>query len=369
MPLEPYLRGATWWAKGRVDLNGQPITEYYRCSTGAPSEVLARQWCADEEARRVRRHLLGDEAAQEPLTFGEAVLLYPADAKTSEYLIPLVTELAQRPVKEITGKLVRDLGPKLMPDAATDTWVRHIITPIRAVINHAHDELGGDRCPPISIKGYSKEERVAQDKARGKASRVKRQPGSWEWLLKFREHADRRVAALALTMFVTGARISQAIEMHPKKHLDLQNSRICIPGAKGHDDRWLTIPTELVVELANLPVLYPRGVERKPANARVFGYADRSSPRKAWNSACKAAKIPVIPFHSAGRHGFGQEMNVRQPIDEKAAGAFGGWDDTGLMKRTYTHAEEAAEKVHSAMRAGLAKAESQTGLRLKRKAN
>lgn len=369
MPLEPYLRGATWWAKGRVELNGKPISEYYRCSTGASSEAGARQWCAEEEERRVRRHLLGDEVCQSPLTFAEAVLLYPADAKTADYLVPLVTEMGATPVKEITGKLVRELGPKLMPNAATDTWVRHIVTPIRAVINNAHDELGGDRCPAISIKGYSKEERVAQDKARGKPSRVKRQPGSWEWLLKFREHASARHGALALTMFLTGARISQAVAMHPKRHLDLPNGRICIPGAKGHDDRWLDIPTELVVELANLPVLYPRGVERKPKNARLFGFADRSSPRKGWAAACKKAKIPLLPFHAAGRHGFGQEMNVRQPIDEKAAGAFGGWDDTGLMRRTYTHAEAAAEKVHEAFRAGLRIAEAETGLTLKRKAN
>lgn len=369
MPLEIYARGETWWARGRIELNGLPISDYYRRSTGASTEAGGAQWCADEENRVIRRFLLGDDAAEEPLTFAAATLLYDADAKTAEFLVPLVTEIGAKPVKEITAKMVRELGPKLMPDSATDTWIRHIVTPIRAVINNAHDDLGGDRCPAISVKGYSKEERVAQDKKRGKASRVKKQPGSWEWLLKFREHADRRCAALALTMFMTGARISQAIAMHPKQHLDLQNSRICIPGAKGHDDRWLDIPTELVVELANLPLLFPRGVERKPKNARVFGYADRSSPRKAWATACDKAKIPLLPFHAAGRHGFGQEMNVRQPIDDKAAGEFGGWDDTGLMRRTYTHAEGAAEKVHGAFRNGLAKAEAETGLTLKRKAN
>jgi hypothetical protein len=38
MPLEPYPRGAVWWARGRVEYNGAPITEYYRCSTGASEE-------------------------------------------------------------------------------------------------------------------------------------------------------------------------------------------------------------------------------------------------------------------------------------------------------------------------------------------
>lgn len=214
----------------------------------------------------------------------------------------------------ITPKDVRDLAPKLYPDASTDTWTRQVITPVRAVINNFRDTDSGDR---FHVKGYTKQDRVKQDRRRGKRSRVKREPGSWEWLLKFREHAGQRHAALALTMFVTGARISQTIAMHPKLHCKLDEGKICIPGAKGHDDRWVDIPDELVKDLRALPVLYPRGAERKDANLRLFGFADRSSPRKGWEKAYEKAGIPYIPFHSAGRHGFGQEMNVRQPIDEK----------------------------------------------------
>ena len=169
-------------------------------------------------------------------------------------------------------------------------------------------------------------------------------------------------------MFATGARISQAIEMHPGKHLRLQEGLACIPAAKGHADRWVKIPPKVVVELANLPEMFPRGWDRHdPNNMRVFGFADRSSPRKGWAVACKAANIPTLGFHAAGRHGFGQEMNVRRGLDEKAAGAFGGWADTALMRRTYTHAEDTAGKVHEAFSAGLAEAEASTGLKLANK--
>jgi hypothetical protein len=47
-------------------------------------------------------------------------------------------------------------------------------------------------------------------------------------------------------MFVTGARVGQAVAMHPKQHLKLQEGKIIIPGAKGHADREITIPPELV---------------------------------------------------------------------------------------------------------------------------
>ena len=136
--------------------------------------------------------------------------------------------------------------------------------------------------------------------------------------------------------------------------------------ATGQDDRWIGIPTWLVDELKELPDLWPRGWERTNENRRVFGYAERSSPRKAWAKACTAAGIELLPFHSAGRHGFGQEMNVRRGVDEKAAGKFGGWSDTNLMKRTYTHAEDTTSKVHQAQNAGLLAAEKKTRITLRK---
>jgi len=363
MPLEAYQRGRTWWARGRVEYNGSPISEYYRCSTGASTEAAAGQWCIDEETDRVRRFLLGDEAAEKPLTFAGAVLLYEANPKTAKLLLPIVDEIGGELVKNIKPKAVRDLGPKLYPADGTKTWTRHVITPVRSVINNAHD-LG--KCAPIRIKGYSAKETLEQDEKRGSTGRKHYAPGSWEWLLQFRQHATPRCAALALTMYVTGARIGQAIAMHPAHHLDLPNCRICIPGAKGFPDRWLDVPPELVADLANLPVLYPRGWERKPENLRVFGYGTRWGPVKEWKKACRAAGIEYLPFHSAGRHGFGQETIVRQRVDKKAAGAFGGWSDTALMERVYTHAEDASAKVNKALGRGLKAAEKKTRLKLKR---
>lgn len=364
--LKPYLRGSTWWAKGRVDYNGRPITGYIRESTGASDEGGAKDWISEREDLERRVHLIGDEARQ--LTFNAALLLYDPTPQMAEALIPISAEIGHMFVRDITPAMIRDLGPKLYPNNCTDHWRRWVITPARAVINHGHD-LKGALCPPIKIKGYSEDERVAQDKARKKASRIERRPGDWEWLLRFREHAGPYPAALALLMYVTGARVGQAIRMHPREHLDLQNWRICIPGAKGHADRWVTVPTEIVVELANLKPKTPRGWDRtKKKNLRVFGYASSCGPLKAWRSACEAAGIDYRSPHAAGRHGFGQEHVVRQGTDDKAAGQYGGWRDTALMRRTYTHAEDAEGKILAAFRTGLEQAEAKTGIKLLKKA-
>jgi integrase len=361
MPLEAYPRGGTWWARGTVDYNGRPIAGYIRESTRASDERGARDWIAEREDRERRRYLLGEQ--ERPLTFNEAVLLYEPTPDMAKALIPLVTELGDTLVRDITPAMVRELGAKLYPKNCTDHWRRWVVTPVRAVLNNAHDRLGA-RCPPIKIRGYAEKDRVAQDIARKKPSRIERQPGSWEWLLRFRGEADRYAAALALFMFTTGARVGQAVRMHPRLHLDLQNAKVTIPGAKGMPDRTVTIPMELVVELANLKPKTPRGWERKRGNLRVFGYASGCGPLKAWKSACERAKIPYLPPHSAGRHGFGQEFKVRQAIDEKAVGKFGGWSDTVMLARTYTHAEGVDEKIHAGFRTGLVQAETATGLKL-----
>ena len=173
MPLEPYARGPVWWARGKVDFNGRPITGYYRCSTGATAEAGAKDWCRAEEERQIRRHLVGDEAA---LTFADAVMLYRAKPDAARYLIPITVEFGETQVIKIMPEVVRLLAPKLYPKASTDTWKRQVVSPVSAVINNAH-ALG--RCPPIRIKGWSTAERIEQDARRGKTSRVEKRPGDW----------------------------------------------------------------------------------------------------------------------------------------------------------------------------------------------
>lgn len=362
MSLEAYARGKVWWAKGRVEYNGLPITGYIRESTGSATQGGAGEWIKARETAEHRRFILGEE--ERPITFNDAVMLYMpfATPEMAKHLVPVTAELGHLECAKITPGMIRDLGATLYPKSCTDSWRRWVITPARAVINKAND-LG--KCPPIRIKGYSEAERVEQDKRRKRVSRIEQIPGDWDWLLKFREHASQRHAALALFMFTTGARVGQSTEMHPEKHLRLQSGKVIVPGAKGHEDREIEVPMELIVELANLRPRTPRGWDRTDKrNLRVFGFAGRCGPLAGWRKACKAAGIPYIPPHAAGRHGFGQEHVIRQGTDDKAAGKYGGWRDTGLMRRTYTHAEGSEVKILAGFRTGLVQAETRTGLKL-----
>lgn len=361
MPLKPYMRDDTpyWWARGTIEYNDQVIRKFYRKSTGSLTKNGAIDWIKSETDRQIRLHLFGEEKV---ITFNDAVLLYECDKTTAKYLQPIVKELGNIALAKISPKMIRNLGPKLYPKNSTETWRRWVIAPTRAVLLNAHDLGLG---PPITVKGYNSKEMEAQDEKRGKTSRIKKEPGSWEWILKFRQHAPQNLATLALFMFATGTRIGQAVKMRPDIHLaKLNEGIVLIPGGKNRPSREMSVMPELVAELRQLTARVPRGWNNSPENLRVFGYASKSGYLKSWKRTCELAKIPYLTAHAAGRHGFGQENLVRQGVDAQAVSAAGGWADPTMLHKVYTHSEDADEKIKASLRTGLVQAEEQTSLKL-----
>ncbi|TRD22096.1 tyrosine-type recombinase/integrase [Palleronia caenipelagi] len=362
MPLRPKLRpdSEVWQAHGRVDYNGRPITKYLRLSTGSSTEAGAKDWIAHYEAREIRRYLIGDEA--ERLTMNEAILLYKAKPAEAERILKIIEALGHKAddflnmaVVTITPKYLRDLGVELKPNCATDTMWREIVSPIRAIINNAHD-LG--KCPPIKVKRYSEKERIDQDEFRGKQSRVERTPGDREWLAAFCADADIYNAALANFMFETGARIDQAISLEPD-HIDLMNKRVWLKAAKGHPAQWVAISHDMMIQLANLPPKCP--ANRKTGermSPRVFGYGSSTGYTKRWRTICKNAGIPYLSAHPAGRHGFYTELRVRQGVDPMSAAKAGRWKDPTLPDRVYAHGEQNEAEIRERVRTGRARSDT-----------
>lgn len=343
--LELYLRGQTWWVRGRLE--GEE--RYFRESLGTSVEAVARAKVRDIEAEALKRAVLGRDAPkpEERLTFADAVLMHEPKGNDISYLAKLIPELGDLLVSDITPKLVKQTAKRMYPNASVDTWHRQVVVPVRAVINAAHEQ---GLCPPIRVKAFTKNERMAQDRARGKDSGVKRKPGSWEWLLAFMEHAEPRQAAMALFMFTTGARITQTMEMKRTSDLDLFRKRVRLPAAKGHPAQWVDILPEVAVAIANLPK--PEG---KLNQERVFYWAGQRSGwfYGEWRRACKEAGIEYLPPHSAGRHGFGTELIVRQGVDPATAAALGRWSSAKVLLDTYAHADGSSASVQQAFQAGL----------------
>lgn len=342
--LEPYLRGAIWWVKGHRPDTG----EYIRESLGTRDEAIAEAK-VDEIYRAARkRRLLGPDAPkpEDELIFAAAFELYEPTPDMARYLVPILRRIGKERIKDITPASVRALARKMYPTAAVDTWQRQVVTPIRSVINNAH-ELG--KCAPIRIRSFDQDERIRQDRLRGRESRVPKKPGSWPWLEAFITEAAPRDAALAYFMFRHGARVSQALEMDRRTDLDLTNGRARVPPTKGHDAEWVALDPEEVVMIANLPLPY-RGIARH----RVFGIGGgRSGALYArWKTACAAAGIEYLSPHAAGRHGFGTEMIVRQGVDPVSAARQGRWASPAVMLKTYSHEEDSEARVRDAFMAG-----------------
>ncbi|MEM1077966.1 MAG: site-specific integrase [Pseudomonadota bacterium] len=348
MPLEPRQRGEIWYAVGRVEYNGKPITKYLRISTGASEKAGAQDWIGEYQDREIRRHLLGSEA--ERLTIADAIVLYDKPSE-AERLLKIADakgdELLCKPVDEVTGKWLRNLGMELLPNCATDTMWREVVSPLRSVINNAHD-LG--MCHPIKVKRYSELERVQQDERRGKQSRVERIPGGRTWLNTFCAHADAYNAALARFLYETAARIDQAVSLTPDD-LDLPNKRVWLKGQKGHPAQWVEISHGMMIELANLPPKRPKN--RKSGDLmepRIFGYGSKTGYTKRWRTICRNAGIRYISAHPTGRHGFYTELTVNQGVSSADAAKAGRWSNASVPDKFYSHAQLDEASIREMMR-------------------
>ncbi len=343
MPLEVYKRGKWWWIKGRID--EIPGCGYYRQSLEIPSalpEAKAEEIKKRFEQKAIKRNLIEEYTGEEiGLTFSDAILLYTPKPAEANYLSKILPHLGDDYLKKITPLQIKELGKVVYPEASTDTWHRQVVSPVRSVINHAH-ELG--KCPPIRVKAYSDKQRVEQDRLRGKKSRIPKIPADMDWLMKFRAEASPRIGALAMFMYTAGRRIGQSLSINDSGDLSrLNENLVYCPGAKGHEDEWIELIPELTAELMSL----------ETRHGRLFGFKQRHHLYGSWKRACERAKIlPIMP-HAAGRHGFGTEVVVRLGIDPATGADAGGWKDPQILLNTYSHAEDSRKIVNQAIRTKL----------------
>lgn len=344
--LETYLRGSTYWARGRVEYNGREITGYIRESTGSRTLAGAQEWVTERTGQELRKHHFGDELP--PLTLAEGVLLTELDRQAAGYLIPVIEKIGDVALDDLNKERIKKVCREVLPNASCATWRRWIVVPIQQVANAGHAE---GRCQPLRVAAFTKLEKQQQDKKRGKKSGKKKTPGSRPWLEAFRTEAPFTLYVMARFMFETASRIGQAVALTPEHLKHIHENIVIIPEAKGHEEVKLEVDVELAALLRQLVPMVPRGWERTPSNLRVFGYASKDGPRKAWNSACKRAGIERLTPHGAGRHGFGTEMLVRKGVDVKACTEYGRWSDVSLFLKTYAHGEESTTKILAAVRA------------------
>jgi integrase len=230
--------------------------------------------------------------------------------KPTRFLRPLLVYWKETPVSQITAGAIRQAAMTLYPNATGATRNRAVITPAQAVINHAAEEH--ELCQRIRVKRFPTEKK-------------EKRPATWNWVQEFMSNSSPHLGALACFMFLTGARISEALSL-TWNVVDLGQSQAKINQTKTGSERRAHLPPVLISALANIP-------DRK---GPVFGYSSRQSCDRSWRRACVRAGIEVLSFHSC-RHGFATTA-LRAGIDVKTVARLGGWRSAAQVLSTYAHA-------------------------------
>ncbi|KZY31025.1 integrase [Roseovarius sp. HI0049] len=307
MSLKLYKRGEFWHFRGSVA--GRRL----RGSTGTASKVLAQRIAAETEAREWRRHLDGPTAN---VTFAQAAIAYREAEKPDRFLARVEDFWKDALIREITPGAIRKSAQKLYPDASGATRNRQVIVPTCAIINHAAD-LGW--CRPIKVKRFPVDTK-------------ERTPATLEWVEAFAAQAEAdglpHLAALALFMFGTGARVGEATAL-AWKAVAFDQGTVRINMGKTRTERVAHLPSPVIATLANIPG------PRRPRDL-VFGYAGRGSVSQVWNNVAARAGIEPLTPHCC-RHGFATTL-LQKGYDVATVAARGGWKDAATVLRTYAHA-------------------------------
>lgn len=302
MPLTLYRRGRIWHYRGSV------ASRRLRGSTKTASREVAERVVHELEAREWKGRLDGPSAI---LTFAEAAMLYRRAGKPDRFLRLIEDHWKDTPVKQMTPGAIRQSAVALCPAAGAATRNRHVIVPTQAIINYA---AGMEMCQRIRVPRFPVQKR-------------EKIPATWEWIQSFMVHAQKRnLAALACFMFMTGARISEALAVR-WEDIDFGARRVLIRQTKVGAERRPHMQPELVAALASL---------KGEREGSVFSFKSRSNIKTQWEGAIRRAGIKRLTPHAC-RHGFATTL-LQRGIDPVTVAKLGGWATPAHVFATYGHA-------------------------------
>lgn len=303
MSLKIYRRKGSLVWHYRGTLAGNRL----RGTTGTPNKETAQRIASAVEDKFWKRGL---DSKEKGLTWPKAVALYLAAGKQSRFLPKLVRYWGDARIADMNAGSIRQSAIDLYPTARNSTRNRQVIVPALAVINHCA-EL--QLCAPIKMKRFKVDVKI-------------KKPITKEWITAFSQHAARPdVGCLAVFMFATGARISEALAVQ-WADIDFGNRSVLIRQTKLGNERVAHLPARLFVALANLPR------DKKP-----FPWKTAVGAIPHWNRAIKKAGIEPLTFHSC-RHGFATALHDKG-IGVKTIAALGGWKSAQHLFQTYLHAD------------------------------
>lgn len=280
MPLKKYLRGDVWWLRGTV--RKQAINE----TTGTSDEKRAERLRAKREAE------LWDRSVDGPArhaTLNEAAILYlesevRADS-TKYYLGRILKVLGDKKLESIDQLALDAAYAKILGvNASNATKVRAVLTPLRAVMEHAARRKLCSR-PAFETPSIAKTKKPVVTPAMAR---------------KLIACAAPHLKPLLIFLIGTGCRMSEALELDWSS-TDLTGKRAVVWQKQG-TERYVDLPPSVVAALSALPhregrVFRPARHNSTAQRHQEGGYRDTGREgggqiRTAWASACARAGLP-----------------------------------------------------------------------------
>lgn len=313
MPLTLYRRpgGKIWHYRGTVA--GRRL----RGSTGTAKKAAAERFISDLEDKQWKGHFDGPGAV---LTFADAAILYRQAQKPHRFLEKIEYYWKETLVAEIKAGHVHKAAIALYPKASAATRNRQVIAPTQAIINFA---AAMELCPYLKVKRFP-------------VASKKKTPATWGWVKDFMAHANPHLGALCCFMFLTGARVGEAIDVL-WKDVDLTAATVLIRETKIGSERIAHMPPALVAAIANIQS------NRNPEE-KVFKYSSRDTAKPQWTKVLNRGAMknrPPLSFHSC-RHGFATSL-LHKGVDPITVAKLGGWKSPQHVFQTYGHANEDAK--------------------------
>ena len=305
MSLTIYRRGTIWHYRGTVN------KRQLRGSCGTTEKAKAKRLTA-----QIEKNVWEDrfDGASATLTFAQAAMMYRAAEKSERFLAFVEDYWKDTLVSKIKPGLIRQGAMVVFPTQGGATRNRQFITPTQSIINYA---ASMELCPKISTPRFP-------------AAKTERGYVTWPWVASFMEHSLPHMGALCCFMFLTAARIGEALRV-TWDDVNFNEAEVLIKETKVFKERKAHMPPELVAAIANIPSA------RQPG-ARVFQYGCVSNARKVWNNTIDRAGIKYLSFHCC-RHGFATAM-LRAGVDPVTIAEHGGWSDVTQLFKTYGHARK-----------------------------
>lgn len=248
-------------------------------------------------------------------TFREAAARFRLDGRPTRYLDRMVEIWGDTYLPLIDKHAIYRAAAVHFGHCMASTQNRVVLSVTQAVVNHAIETN--------LYKGAKLSVRRLPELRREKT------PVDWPWIQAFRRPpTSPHLGALAVFMFSTGARVSEAISL-TWSDIDVEGSRAYVRQTKTAKEGWRDLTPTCLEALLAIPS------ERRPA-ARVFGYASRHSAKRPWRTACRRAGIQDHGFHAC-RHGFATSM-LHAGYDPATVAAAGGWANAVILLKVYAHA-------------------------------